>query len=134
MRNGKDHTPAEAVGHLRLKLKTAGGKVQTAEDFIRLCGTCSATSGEDYVLRMPNWKEVPCADFLKAELAKLADNPFRRTFKSSDEAMPDREPTAPRKGDAAPDFVLQDPDGKRRVRLSDFKGKAPVILLFGSYT
>jgi len=35
---------------------------------------------------------------------------------------------------AAPDFELADAAGKKRVRLSDFRGKAPVVLVFGSYT
>lgn len=37
-------------------------------------------------------------------------------------------------GDDAPDFTLSDPHGKRKVTLSDFEGKRPVILIFGSYT
>ena len=37
-------------------------------------------------------------------------------------------------GDAAPDFDLQGVDGSARVRLSSFRGKQPVALVFGSYT
>ena len=37
-------------------------------------------------------------------------------------------------GDPAPGFTLQDPDGKRTVKLSDFKGKTPAVLIFSSYT
>ena len=37
-------------------------------------------------------------------------------------------------GDAAPDFDLQSADGSARVRLSSFRGKQPVALVFGSYT
>ena len=37
-------------------------------------------------------------------------------------------------GDAAPDFELKTPDKKRPVRLSDFVGWRPVVLVFGSYT
>ena len=37
-------------------------------------------------------------------------------------------------GDIAPDFTLQDPTGKRTVTLSQFRGKKPVVLIFGSYT
>jgi hypothetical protein len=40
----------------------------------------------------------------------------------------------PRVGDLAPDFSLQDPSGEVAVRLSDFRGKRPVALVFGSYT
>jgi hypothetical protein len=41
---------------------------------------------------------------------------------------------SPQVGDLAPDFELQDPSGTRTVRLSDFRGKRPVGLVFGSYT
>jgi len=37
-------------------------------------------------------------------------------------------------GDTAPDFNLKRLHGKGRVKLSDFKGKKPVVLIFGSYT
>lgn len=41
---------------------------------------------------------------------------------------------APKVGDLAPDFELQDPEGETSVRLSDFRDKRPVVLVFGSYT
>jgi hypothetical protein len=34
----------------------------------------------------------------------------------------------------APDFTLTSPDGKTTITLSDFKGKKPVALIFGSFT
>jgi hypothetical protein len=37
-------------------------------------------------------------------------------------------------GDAAPDFTLPDPTGKKQITLSSFKGKKPVVMIFGSYT
>lgn len=43
-------------------------------------------------------------------------------------------PNVPKVGDLAPDFVLSDNTGKKSVRLSDFRGKKPVVLLFGSFT
>lgn len=44
------------------------------------------------------------------------------------------DPKSPKVGDLAPDFELQDPEGNVRIRLSDFRGKRPVALVFGSYT
>jgi hypothetical protein len=41
---------------------------------------------------------------------------------------------SPKVGDIAPDFELEDPDGVARIRLSDYRGKRPVALVFGSYT
>jgi hypothetical protein len=37
-------------------------------------------------------------------------------------------------GDEAPDFTLKTLDGTSEVTLSDFRGKRPVALVFGSYT
>ena len=37
-------------------------------------------------------------------------------------------------GTVAPDFALQTSSGGRRVRLSEFRGKRPVVLVLGSYT
>lgn len=39
-----------------------------------------------------------------------------------------------RAGDEAPDFDLQKAKSEERVRLSAFRGKKPVALLFGSLT
>ncbi len=39
-----------------------------------------------------------------------------------------------RVGDAAPDFQLSSPDKKSNVKLSNFRGHMPVVLVFGSYT
>ena len=43
-------------------------------------------------------------------------------------------PLAPQVGDEAPEFELRDVHGENPVRLSDFRGKAPVALIFGSFT
>lgn len=44
------------------------------------------------------------------------------------------EPLAPKAGDTAPDFELSDVNGENTIRLSDFRGKKPVALIFGSFT
>lgn len=41
---------------------------------------------------------------------------------------------APKVGDVAPDFELRDVNGENPVRLSDFHGRKPVALIFGSFT
>ena len=41
---------------------------------------------------------------------------------------------APRAGDLAPDFELSDVHGENPLRLSDFRDKKPVALIFGSFT
>jgi hypothetical protein len=59
------------------------------------------------------------------------------TIRSRDEAMAWRkanEPNAPKAGDLAPDLLLSDASGKNAVQLSQFRGKRPVALVFGSFT
>lgn len=41
---------------------------------------------------------------------------------------------APKTGDEAPDFELKDVNGENSVRLSDYQGRKPVALIFGSFT
>ena len=41
---------------------------------------------------------------------------------------------APKVGEAAPDFELKTLDGKQTLKLSQYAGKLPVVLIFGSYT
>jgi len=43
-------------------------------------------------------------------------------------------PNVPKVGEMAPDFELSDYTGSKMVRLSDFRGEKPVVLLFGSFT
>lgn len=40
----------------------------------------------------------------------------------------------PKTGQKAPDFTLKTQDDKRQIRLSEFRGKKPVVLIFGSFT
>lgn len=40
----------------------------------------------------------------------------------------------PDPGDDAPDFALKTPDGKTEVKLSAYRGKQPVVLIFGNFT
>jgi len=56
IRNGTEHDGKEAAEHLRSKLKSAGGRVQTADDFIRLCASKSFISGKPYMIRSSDGK------------------------------------------------------------------------------
>ncbi len=40
----------------------------------------------------------------------------------------------PKVGEVAPDFELRSPDGLKTVRLSSFRGKKPVVLIFGCFS
>ena len=50
------------------------------------------------------------------------------------EAILVRDETGPKVGEEAPDFHLKRLGSEERVRLSDFRGRRPVALAFGSYT
>src|SRR5688572_16913794 len=51
VRNGSDHSPAEAAKHLKDKWKRAGSKIKTAEQFIENLASKSSMSGEIYKIR-----------------------------------------------------------------------------------
>jgi hypothetical protein len=50
------------------------------------------------------------------------------------EAVVARDEMGPQVGDYPPDFSLKRLEADTRVRLSSFRGKRPVALVFGSYT
>ena len=70
IRNGSEHTAAEAADHLRLKWRNAGKRVRTAEDFIRYCATQSSMSGRNYRIRLADGRELDSADWFHAELRR----------------------------------------------------------------
>ncbi len=69
-----------------------------------LCGACATQRNQDDVIK----------EMVKKHKAK-----------------PDN---APKVGDLAPNFKLKSRDGKSEVDLASFRGKKPVMLIFGSYT
>lgn len=71
VRNGTEHSPAEAAQHLRQKLAAAGAEIGTAGEFIERIASRSSITGEEYRLRFADGRSVPVAEFLQAELAKL---------------------------------------------------------------
>ncbi|MGI9343934.1 MAG: DUF5329 family protein [Gammaproteobacteria bacterium] len=66
-RNGKDHSPAEARDHLAMKLRRAGARIDTAEDFIKYLATKSSWTGKPYSIRCADESE-PSAEWLNARL------------------------------------------------------------------
>lgn len=69
IRNGVAYKATEASAHLRMKWRSAGSHVVTAEDFIRLCASKSSTSGIAYTIRMSDGHTLTAADFLRKQLA-----------------------------------------------------------------
>jgi hypothetical protein len=74
LRNGGEYDAKKAADHLRLKLKMAGDRVKTVEDFIRLCGSKSSVSGETYRMRFPEGRTMDAEVFFRERLkAFVAD-------------------------------------------------------------
>ena len=68
IRNGSEYDGKAAAEHLRLKLKNAGGRVQTAEDFIRLCASQSYITGKPYLIRLSNGKTIKSEEYFREKL------------------------------------------------------------------
>ena len=69
IRNGTGYDAARAADHMRLKLRLAGSRVKTAEDFITYCATGSSISGTRYAIRFRDGHVVDSATFLHDRLA-----------------------------------------------------------------
>jgi hypothetical protein len=58
IRNGKTHTSAQAVAHIKAKYDHFKSEVKTPEDFIRLAASKSLQTGKPYLVRTPDGKEM----------------------------------------------------------------------------
>ena len=72
IRNGDEHTAAEAASHLRLKLSKTRNRLDSAEQFIDKVGSSSSISGRPYLVREPGKGERTANVFLH-ELLRQAD-------------------------------------------------------------
>ena len=70
VRNGKEYGADEAVDHLRMKLRYAGDRIKTAEQFITYCATSSSTTGQKYLIRFADGRTIDAAAFLRERLAR----------------------------------------------------------------
>jgi hypothetical protein len=58
IRNGTEHTPAQALDHIKAKYAHFKNEIKTPEDFIRLSASKSLLSGKPYLVRTPDGKEM----------------------------------------------------------------------------
>ncbi len=76
VRNGQEHDARAAADHLRLKLRIAADRIETADDFIRICGSQSSRSGEKYRIRFADGTITNSEIFFRKILGTLtADKP-----------------------------------------------------------
>jgi hypothetical protein len=71
IRNGTEHDAKEAAEHLRMKLQKAGRKVQTADDFIKLCASKSVVSGQPYLIRLSDGKTIKSEQYFREKLREF---------------------------------------------------------------
>jgi len=71
IRNGSEYTGKEAAEHLRMKLQKAGSKVQTADDFIRICASASSLSGRPYMIKSSDGKVQNAAEYFRKKLTEF---------------------------------------------------------------
>jgi hypothetical protein len=70
IRNGQEHTPAEAADHLERKWKAAGAAITTAEEFIDKIASRSSTTGEPYRIQFDRG-ESDASEWLQLHLARI---------------------------------------------------------------
>jgi Family of unknown function (DUF5329) len=71
VRNGKEYTGAQAADFLRGKLQWQIDRVGTMQDFINQIGTRSDSSGNVYLVRVADGRELTSAQFLTQELRRI---------------------------------------------------------------
>jgi hypothetical protein len=74
LRNGSDHDGAAAADHLRMKLRYAGDRIKTAQDFITYLASASSWSGKPYRIRFADGHEVDAGPYFRAQLATIERN------------------------------------------------------------
>lgn len=71
IRNGGEHSAADAVEHMRRKWENGKGRIRTAREFIQFAASRSSLSGEAYRIRFADGKEVTAEAFFRKELEKI---------------------------------------------------------------
>ncbi len=71
IRNGTEHDGPAAASHLRSKLKVAGSRVATAEDFVKYCASESSLTHQKYKVKLADGTVLEAAAYFQAELRKF---------------------------------------------------------------
>jgi hypothetical protein len=74
IRNDSGYDSKTAAKFLRRKWEANEKEIKTAADFIAKAATKSSTTGKPYMIRIDG-VDMPCADYLKAQLKKLDSAP-----------------------------------------------------------
>lgn len=71
IRNGSEHSTAEAASHMQMKREKGAKYARTADDFIRNMASKSSFSGKPYYIRFKDGRTVTAAEVLRKELQRL---------------------------------------------------------------
>lgn len=74
LRNSGQYTSKEAAEHMRKKYEHFRDKIETPEDFIRLCATRSIISGKFYMIINEQGKKIRTSEWLTVELMEHRHN------------------------------------------------------------
>jgi hypothetical protein len=75
VRNGREYDGAAAAQHMRAKWRWQGRSIKTAREFVRLIATRSSETGQPYLIRWKDGKQVASGDYLNRELDRLEGKP-----------------------------------------------------------
>jgi hypothetical protein len=75
VRNGSSYTGKEAAGHMQVKYDYYKTDIKTPEDFIRLAASKSVLSGQPYLVKTPDGKQVTSAEWLGRILSDYRKSP-----------------------------------------------------------
>ena len=71
IRNGSSYDGKAAADHLRMKLRNAGARVRTAEQFITTVASGSSMSGQPYQIVLADGRKITSEAYFRAELKQL---------------------------------------------------------------
>ncbi len=71
VRNGAAHDASTAGQLMRYRWNKNKGDIKTAKDFIRICATASTTTGQAYLIRFRDGKEVKSGEYLLEQLERI---------------------------------------------------------------
>lgn len=78
IRNGREHTVEEAIGHMRDKWEWKKSEIKTVEDFITIAGSASSMSGQAYIIKLPDGTTLTSKEWFRKQLDLMKKLPDER--------------------------------------------------------
>ncbi len=130
----------EATRHLRLALQVRPESAEVKAS-LAACLSASAEFNEALPYAKAAVEAMPGSPDAHRTLAAIEEKLNHRAEaavqrKTADALEQDQEARSegPKVNESAPDFSLSEAGSNKTLRLSEFRGKSPVVLVFGSYT